>query len=142
MEGRGAALIQGVTAFKDKVQTPDESSPLLEELKVKKGKAEHGIERCKKAISAIDNYMGNISVEHLDVSKLGEAMDIYDTTEDKWDSKIFELEEELRLTEKQIDEEAKRLKANVGNKKLRTNVIIDLYATDPAELKVNLLYGD
>ncbi|KAF8874253.1 hypothetical protein CPB84DRAFT_1853669 [Gymnopilus junonius] len=67
VEGRGAALIQG-------------------ELKIKEAKAKHALERCKKAIGSIDQYMGNISVEHLDISKLGKAMDIYDTTEDKWDS--------------------------------------------------------
>ncbi|KAF8881696.1 hypothetical protein CPB84DRAFT_237037 [Gymnopilus junonius] len=141
VEGRGAALIQGVTAFKDKVRTPDETSPLLKELKIKEAKAKHALERCKKAIGSIDQYMGNISVEHLDISKLGEAMDIYDTTEDKWDSKMFDLEEELEAIEKQIEVERKRLGASVGNKKLRTVVAIDLYAADPAELKVNLLYA-
>ncbi|PPQ67434.1 hypothetical protein CVT26_007228 [Gymnopilus dilepis] len=122
VEGRGAAVIQGVTAFKQGLQAPDETSPLLDELKVKKAKVGHAIERCKKAIGAVDAYMGNISVEHLDISKLGEAMDIYDTTEEKWDSKVLELEEELRAIEGQIEAEKKRLKESGGNRQLRTVV--------------------
>ena len=109
-----------MTAFKQGVQAPDETSPLLDSLKVKKVKVERAIERCKKAMGAVDAFMGNISVEHLDISKLGEAMDIYDKIEEKRDSKVFELEGELRAIKGEIEADKKRLKETGGNRQLRT----------------------
>ncbi|KAF8900862.1 hypothetical protein CPB84DRAFT_1815328 [Gymnopilus junonius] len=141
VEGKGPAIIQGVTASKVDMQQPDRTSPLMEELRDKKDKVQNALDRCKKAINVIDSYMDNISIEHLDVSKLGEAMDVYDTTEEKWDGKVHDLEKELKLVNDQIVNETKRLESVVGNRKLRTQVIIDLVAMEAAELGINLIYA-
>ncbi|PPQ69929.1 hypothetical protein CVT26_013254 [Gymnopilus dilepis] len=141
VEGRGPAVIQGVTASKVDMQEPPSSSPLLEELKDNKIKIQSALDRCKKAVAVIDGYMDNISIEHLDVSKLGEAMDVYDTTEEKWDNKIHDLEKELERVGDEIVKETERLEAMVPNKKLRTEVGINLVATEAAELRINLVYA-
>ncbi|PPQ85972.1 hypothetical protein CVT25_001670 [Psilocybe cyanescens] len=141
VEGRGAAIIQGVTAFKAEMEEPKETSPLLEELNAKKERANNALQRCRKALQAVDKYMGNISIEHLDVSKLGEAMDIYDTTEEKWDDKILEIQKELEGIKASINQETDRLENTVENKKLRTNVVVGLIADSPAELEITLIYA-
>lgn len=123
------------------MEEPKETSPLLEELNAKKERANNALQRCRKALQAVDKYMGNISIEHLDVSKLGEAMDIYDTTEEKWDDKILEIQKELEGIKASINQETDRLENTVENKKLRTNVVVGLIADSPAELEITLIYG-
>ncbi|KAH9475079.1 Protein F37C4.5 [Psilocybe cubensis] len=141
VEGRGSAIIQGVTSFKAEMKDPDTSSPLLEELNVKKERAKNALERCNRALQAINKYMGNISIEHLDISKLGEAMEIYDTTEEKWDDKIIQLKREFETLETQITEESDRLEKSGENKKLRTKVVMGLVANHPADLEIIVIYA-
>ncbi|KAF8961396.1 hypothetical protein BDZ97DRAFT_1759956 [Flammula alnicola] len=88
VEGRGPATILGVSSSTMERGKPQQTSPRLDELNAKKAKVKNALSRCKKARKALDNYIGKIDIQHLDVSKLGEAMDVYDTTEEKWDDKI------------------------------------------------------
>ncbi|KDR71602.1 hypothetical protein GALMADRAFT_127088 [Galerina marginata CBS 339.88] len=141
VEGRGPAIIQGVTISKTPKQQADKTSPLLQELNDNKFRLQGTLERCKKALHAIESYMGKISMEHLDISKLGDAMDVYDTTEEKWDNKILEVSKEISAINTQIEKETKRLQENVPNNKLRTQVAMGLFATETAELQVNLIYA-
>ncbi|KDR71591.1 hypothetical protein GALMADRAFT_253935 [Galerina marginata CBS 339.88] len=141
VDGRGPAMIHGVTVFKVEKQQPDKSSSLLEELKGKKAQANNALGRCKNALAAVGSYIDRLSIEHLDISKLGEAMDIYDTTEEKWDNKILEVEKSLEVIDTQIQEERQRLEEQVADARLRTQVVIGLFAVDAAELQVNLIYA-
>ena len=61
---------------------------LLDELSQREGKATNALARCKKVVKSIEDYMGRLDVEHLGISKLGEAINVYDTTQGKWDDKI------------------------------------------------------
>jgi hypothetical protein len=113
----------------------------LDELDGKKVIAKNTLERCKKALKAIDAYVDKLDVEHLDISKLGEAMDIYDSTEEKWEKKIILIEKEIASLDMQISDEELRLEKKIGNKKLRTQVVVGLYAESAAELEITLIYG-
>lgn len=123
------------------IERPDSSSPLLKELDNKKEKMNNVLKRCRKALEAIDKYMNNISIESLDISKLGEAMDIYDTTEQKWDERIIDIKKEMENIDSQIIQETERLEKLVENKKLRTNVAMGLFTESPAEVEIILIYG-
>jgi predicted nucleic acid-binding Zn-ribbon protein len=123
------------------MQEPDDASPLLDELKDKKLRAMNTIERCKKALKAIDTYIDKLVVEHLDISKLGEAMDIYDSTEEGWEDKIILLNKEIVSLDKKIEEEESRLRKQVGSKKLRTQVMVGLYAELAGEVEITVIYG-
>jgi hypothetical protein len=137
----GPAIIQGVTASKVEMQEPDDTSPLLEELEGKKLRAVNTIERCKKTIKAIDTYIEKLDVEHLDISGLGEAMEIYDSTEEEWEDKIILIKKEIVSLDKKIEEEELRLEKQVGNKKLRTQVVVGLYAESAGEVEITVIYG-
>ncbi|PPQ90355.1 hypothetical protein CVT25_007757 [Psilocybe cyanescens] len=141
VEGRGPAVIQDVTVYTVPIERPDSSSPLLKELDNKKEKMNNVLKRCRKALEAIDKYMNNISIESLDISKLGEAMDIYDTTEQKWDERIIDIKKEMENIDSQIIQETERLEKLVENKKLRTNVAMGLFTESPAEVEIILIYA-
>lgn len=141
VEGRGAAIIQGVTAFKAEMQEPETTSPLLKDLNERKERAKNALERSRRALQAIDKYMGNISIEHLDISKLGESMEIYDNTEEKWEDKILQLQSEIETLGTQINQEEERLESAGEHKKLRTKVVMGLVVDSPADLEIILIYG-
>ena len=137
----GLVIIQGVTASKVDMQEPDDTSPLLEELEDKKLRAVNTLERCKKTLKAIDTYIEKLDVEHLDISGLGEAMETYDSTEEKWEDKIILIKKEIISLDKKIKEEGLRLEKQVGNKKLRTQVMVGLYAESAGEVEITVIYG-
>jgi len=137
----GPAIIQGVTPSKVDMKQPDDTSPLLEELEDKRLRAENTIERCKKTLKAIDTYIDKLNVEHLDISELGNAMDIYDSTEEGWENKITLVEKEIVLLDKKIEEEKLRLQKQVGDKRLRTQVVVGLYAESAGEVEITVIYG-
>ena len=123
------------------MKEPDDTSPLLEELEDKRLKAVNTIERYKKTLKAIDTYIDKINVEHLDISTLGKAMDIYNSTEEGWENKITLVEKEIVSLDKNIEEEKLRLEKQVGNKKLRTQIEVGLYAETAGEVEITVIYG-
>ncbi|KAF8960056.1 hypothetical protein BDZ97DRAFT_1906024 [Flammula alnicola] len=141
VEARGPVVIHGVASSKVAKKQPDETSPLLEELNGNKEKATDALERYKKALKAIDGYMDKIDVQYLDISKLGEAMEIYDTTEEKWDAKIRQVNKEIEAIEGEMTEEEERLENAVGNKELRTRVVVGLFAESATEIEIVLIYA-
>lgn len=85
--------------------------------------------------------MKNITVEHLDVAKLGEAMEVYDTTYAKWETKVLALDDQLRVLEEEVKNEGKKVKTGDIPIKLRTKVVIDLFAEAESEMDIILIYG-
>ena len=118
------------------------TSPLLDELSQKEEKAKNALARCRKAVGSIEEYMGKLAVEHLDISKLGEAMDVYDTTQQKWDDKILQFLQEIKDIQDTKAAEMKRLADRGINKKLRTQAVIGLFAERAAEIELALIYGN
>ncbi|PPQ90359.1 hypothetical protein CVT25_007761 [Psilocybe cyanescens] len=45
--------------------------------------ATNALQHSNKVLQAIDKYIGKISIERIDIDKLGEPMNIYDTTDKK-----------------------------------------------------------
>ena len=123
------------------MQERDDASPLLDELEDKKLRAKNTLERCKKALKAIDTYVDKLDVENLDISKLGEAMNIYDSTGEKWEERIILVKKEIASLDEKIDEEKLRLEKKIGNKKLRTQVVVGLYTESAGEVEITVIYG-
>lgn len=114
----------------------------MDDLEDKRSLIKTALDRAEKARKIIDNYMDQITVEHLDVSKLGEAMDVYDCTDEKWEIRVRELKKELNTLDEQIKAEADRLVANDIPVTLRTKVVIDFYAEHQNDLEIVLIYGE
>ena len=57
--------------------------------RIKKLKTTNALEPCKKSLKAIDTYIDKLVVQHLGISELGEAMDTYDSTEERWEEMII-----------------------------------------------------
>jgi len=141
VDGHGPATIQGVTSYKAERTEPESTSPRLEELKSKKERAQNTSKRAKKATEAIDAYMAQLDASNLDISKLGEAMDVYDTTGEKWGGKTLGIEKEIEVLDEQISKELEALENKVLNKKLRGVIVLDLYSDEGGDVSVNVIYG-
>lgn len=141
VEGRGPCIIQGVASSKREMDDYAETSELLERLKQQKTDMDNALARSRKALKAIDTYMDKLDAQNLDISKLGEAMDIYDTTGQKWDNNITAMEKEKRVIEASIEAEHARLQDTVTDKKLRVEVVVSLFADSDAEVEIILIYG-
>jgi len=111
------------------------------ELSQEKSRIQKEKERAVKARDVIDSYMKNITIEHLDVAKLGEAMEVYDTTYAKWETKVLALDDQLRVLEEEVKNEGKKVKTGDIPIKLRTKVVIDLFAEAESEMDIILIYG-
>jgi DNA repair ATPase RecN len=142
VEGKGPATIHGVTSSKLEMEESPDTSPALYKLSQDEEKAANALARCKKVAQSIDKYMEKLDVEHLDVSKLGEAMDVYDATQEKWDDKILQLLQKIKDIEKEKEAELDLLKEQGINEELRTQAVIELFAEGDAEIELFLIYGD
>ena len=120
---------------------PDRSSPRLDDLEKKKEQAQNALKRARKATGAIDAYMTGLDASKLDISKLGEAMDVYDEAGEKWGGKALNLEKEIEALDKEISKEREGLGNKIINKKLRGVVIIDLFSDQGGDMSINLIYG-
>jgi uncharacterized protein YukE len=122
-------------------ECPD-TSPVMNQLSQNEEKAANALARCKKVAQSIDKYMEKLDVEHLDISKLGEAMDVYDATQEKWDDKILQLIQKIEDIKTEKEAESDRLTDQGINKKLRTQAVIELFAERDAEIELFLIYGN
>ncbi|KAF4622102.1 hypothetical protein D9613_009536 [Agrocybe pediades] len=144
VQGRGPVIIKGVSAFKAGRSAATEgkfSSDLLDTLTDKRQRIVNAKERAEKARLVIGRYMDGITIEHLDISKLGEATDVYDETDGKWEEKIWSLEDQLRDVDRNIREEKDKLSQGEIPVKLRTRVVLDLHAAVETELDIVLIYA-
>lgn len=82
-----------------------------------------------------------MKAEHLQVTKLQEVVEQYDSTASDLDEKVTELEKELKETGEAIKEERKRLAGPTGNEKLSLKATIGVFADSEGEIKIALIYG-
>ena len=141
VEGRGAATIHDVTISTITPPPIPTTSPLLVELLSKQKRAEKALARTVKSLSSLEVYISSVRAEHLDVTKLREVVEEYDSTAGDLDEKITALEKELKETEKAIKEERKRLAGPTGNEKLNLKATIGVFADKEGEVNIALIYG-
>ncbi|PFH53301.1 hypothetical protein AMATHDRAFT_1370 [Amanita thiersii Skay4041] len=109
VEGRGAATIHDVTVGTMPTAPAPTTSPALDELKKRKERSTKSLERCKRMHGALSTYISTLHVQHAPVTELDKIVEGYCTTGEKLDHKILDLEAELRVIEKDIEEEQEKL---------------------------------
>ena len=119
-----------------------DTSPVLYQLSQNEEKAANALARCKKVAQSIDKYMEKLDAEHLGISKLEEAMDVYNATQEKWDDKILQLLQNIEDIKKEKEAELNRVRDQGIDKKLRTQAVIGLFAERDAEIELFLIYGN
>jgi predicted nuclease with TOPRIM domain len=142
VEGRGAATIHDVTVSMARGQHTPTSSPKLTELLKKREKTANALKRCEKSLASLQQYLDSLTVEHLEVSKLADVLESYDSTGERLDAKKSELSEELRLIDVEIEEERVDLAAPQDNDKLRTKAAIGVFAQTAGNVEIALIYGE
>ena len=141
VEGRGAATIHDVTLSTITPPPIPTSSPLLVELLSKEKRVEKALGRTIKSLLSLETYLSSLKAEHLQVTKLQEVVEQYDSTAGNLDEKVTELEKELKETQEAIKEERKRLAGPTGNEKLNLKATIGVFADSEGEIKIALIYG-
>jgi hypothetical protein len=70
-------------------------------------------------------------------------MDIYNSMEEgcQWEDKITLVKKEIISLDKKIKEEKLRLEKQKGKKKLRTQIVVGLYAEMAGEVELTVIYG-
>ncbi|KAK7064746.1 hypothetical protein R3P38DRAFT_2826223 [Favolaschia claudopus] len=141
VEGRGAATIHDVTVSLAKGEHVPTSTPKLDELFKTREKTAQALQRCEKAVIALEQYLGSLTVEHLDASKLDAALEQYDSTGGRLDARKTELAEELRLLDEQITSERKSIAVPHETSKLRMETSIGVFAEAEGDVEVALIYA-
>ncbi|KAK7050548.1 hypothetical protein R3P38DRAFT_2865776 [Favolaschia claudopus] len=141
VEGRGAATIHDVTVSTATGEHTPTSSPELTTLLSKREKTSAALARCEKSIASLEQYLGSLSVQHLDVYKLEDLMDNYECTGSKLDDKKTDLTEELRLLDADIVLERERIAVPHENDKLRVKAAIRVFAQAEGDVEIALIYA-
>ncbi|KAJ7205272.1 hypothetical protein GGX14DRAFT_522742 [Mycena pura] len=141
VEGRGAATIHDVTVSSAKDPDTPATSPELTELLGRREKTASALARCEKSLSSLEKYLDTLTVEHLDVSKLGSVMEHYDSTGEKLHARKSELTEQLRVVEADIQRERLRIALPHEHDKLRMKVAIGVFAETDGNVEIALIYA-
>ncbi|KAG5351762.1 hypothetical protein C0989_005017 [Termitomyces sp. Mn162] len=140
VEGRGAATIHDVTVSNIRSQS-SETSSVIKELESKKEKTTKALERCKKAISSLESYLGTMDVKTVDVGHVRQVVKEYDTTAEELDNRVLELEGELKDIDTEIEKESSSLYRLQPKNKLRKRVDIGVFADVEGEVEIVLIYA-
>ncbi|CAK5270370.1 unnamed protein product [Mycena citricolor] len=141
VEGRGAATIHDVTVSTEKGEHVPTTSPVLETLLATQALAETALARTERAIASLETYLGSVTVEHLDVSKLDSVIAAYDATGARLDARKAELGAQLLQLEGQVREERDRIAVPHENDQLRVRVAIGVFADAAGDVEIALVYG-
>ncbi|KAJ7456145.1 hypothetical protein FB451DRAFT_1143590 [Mycena latifolia] len=141
VEGRGAATIHDVTVSKAPEEHAPTSSSELAALFSKREKIANALARCDKSIASLEGYLKSLTVEHLEVSKLDNVMETYDSTGGKLDAKKSDLKEQLRLIDANIALERARIQAPHENERLRMKAVIGVFAETAGDVEIALIYA-
>ncbi|KAJ7149159.1 hypothetical protein C8R43DRAFT_504406 [Mycena crocata] len=141
VEGRGAATIHDVTVSMAKGERVSRSSPRLSDLLKRRETKTHALMRCEKSLSALEQYMGSLTVQHLEVSKLEDVLEKYESTGERLDAKKAELTEELRALDAEIGIERAAIALPHENDRLRTTAAIGVFAQKEGNVEIVLVYA-
>ncbi|EAU80878.2 hypothetical protein CC1G_03054 [Coprinopsis cinerea okayama7 len=141
VEGRGSATIHDVTISHNPAPPAPKSSAKLDELEAQMLKTTKALTRAHNAIASLETYMNSVKAEHIDVSKLQTIVDHYDTTAEKLDDKITELNARKKRLQEGIEEEKKVLSGPQQNEKLALKAVIGVFANLEGEVEITLIYA-
>ncbi|KAJ7101544.1 hypothetical protein B0H15DRAFT_414267 [Mycena belliarum] len=141
VEGRGAATIHDVTVSMAKGEHVATSSPKLVELLNKREKTASALARCEKALAALEQYLGSLAVQHLEVSKLDDMLGSYEATGARLDAKKAELTDALRAIDADVSAERAEIEVPHENDKLRIKAAIGVFAETAGSVEIALIYA-
>ncbi|RDB15251.1 Protein F37C4.5 [Hypsizygus marmoreus] len=141
VEGRGDAVIHGVTVSNMTRSTPSSTSPALAALLLKKKKTLKALERCKKSLASLEAYLATVHVQHVDMSHLEKIVDDYDSVGAKLDNRVLELEQELVDIEADVDAERMKLTGQPQSQDLNIQASIDVFSEAGGDIELTLRYA-
>ncbi|KAJ6554999.1 hypothetical protein DFH09DRAFT_577671 [Mycena vulgaris] len=141
VEGRGAATIHDVTVAKEKGEHVPTSSSELTQLLNNRESTANALARCEKSLASLEQYLNSLTVEHLEVAKLGSVLENYDSTGEKLDNRKAELTEQLRVLDADIELERARIAVPHENDKLRVKASIGVFVEAAGDVEIALIYA-
>lgn len=140
MEGRGAATIHDVALSDIPVVVPS-TSTTLEDLLSEKQLTQKSLDRTKKAISSLENYLLSLKVEHIGIVNIAAVMDGYEESGQKLDAKCIDLGKKLSKIDERIKEERSKFSGPAENSKLMLRATISVFADTAGRVEIVLVYG-
>ncbi|KAJ6569568.1 hypothetical protein B0H19DRAFT_1136043 [Mycena capillaripes] len=141
VEGRGAATIHDVTVSTAKGEHVPTSSPELVELLDTREKTANALTRCEKTLASLEQYMATLNVQHLEVSRLDNLLEHYESTGARQDAKKAELTKEMRRLDTEISAERTRIAVPHTNNQLRIQATIGVFAQAAGDVEIALIYA-
>ncbi|KAJ7474652.1 hypothetical protein B0H11DRAFT_2429073 [Mycena galericulata] len=141
VEGRGAATIHDVTVSMDKGAPVETSSAKLDELLGKRAKTVSALARCEKSLAFLEQYLGSLTMQHLEVAKLENVLENYESTGARLDARKSELTEELKDIDSEIVVQSAMLRVPHEDNKLRTKAAIGVFAKVAGDVEIALIYA-
>ncbi|KAJ6553695.1 hypothetical protein DFH09DRAFT_1280758 [Mycena vulgaris] len=138
--GRGTRRSDDVTVSVATGTYAAMTSLKLGELLVKREKTANALARCQKALASLEQYLGSLPVQHLEVSKLENMLESYEASGERLDAKKSELTQELRTVETAIAVERAQITAPHENDRLRTKAAIGVFAQVAGDVEIALIY--
>jgi hypothetical protein len=117
------------------------SSPELTALWSKRERVADALARCQESLVALKEYLHSLTVEHLEISKLENVMESYDSAGEKLDTRKSELTEQLGLIDADIALEQARIVAPNGSQQLQMKAAIGVFAQAAGDVEIVLIYG-
>ncbi|KAF7305746.1 hypothetical protein HMN09_00728000 [Mycena chlorophos] len=162
VEGRGNAVIQDVSIANVAPDEPWRSprptrapnfavaaqpTPELQALSVRLEAAVRARARIDKSVTAVENFLNSLTIEHIDATKLAGALHECEATTEVLDGRKPELDKEIHALETEItaqqqkERDSKAPKTKEVHPKLKTQVSISVFAEVEGQVEIVLKYA-
>ncbi|KDR77584.1 hypothetical protein GALMADRAFT_245733 [Galerina marginata CBS 339.88] len=141
VEGRGAATIHDVSISTFTPPPNPTTSPTLVSLLSKEKRTDKALARAQTCLMSLRAYLSSLKAGQLEVSKLREVVQEYDTTAGELDEKVTVLEDELDEIKKAIVEEKSKLAGPTGYARLTLKATVGVFADSEDEIQITLIYA-
>ncbi|GLB45330.1 putative mucoidy inhibitor A [Lyophyllum shimeji] len=120
------------------------ASAQLTSLHAKKARTTKALARARKAISALEAYLGTLHIQHVAAGQLAQAVEEYEATAAALpvDDRVLELERELVGIEAEIQVEQSKVDGGgMQNAMLGMRAVVGVFAEMEGEVEIALIYA-
>lgn len=139
VEGKGTATIHDVTTTSKYQPGTPSASPRLKEFAARRQPLNEAMERARKRLGTLNNYLDRVSTEHTSAVQLRDILNLYEEEAEKLQGRMKDIQSELELVTISEKEELKAHPPTSG--RWIYGATIGLFVPDTTSLEIILTYG-